>query len=109
MKPDWIKALEVAADKFWKEEYPKKSFDERCHYWKETMEKGMKEQEKLGLPAFSVFNKSNNLFIFLGDFDQKWSLNKRALGEFLIILNSIISQSMGTILRDSMGIEPYVK
>ena len=58
MKPDWIKALEVAADKFWKEEYPKKSFDERCHYWKETMEKGMKEQEKLGLPAFSVFNKS---------------------------------------------------
>ena len=56
-----------------------------------------------------IFNKSNNLFIFWGDFDQKWSLKRRALGEFLIILAIIISQSMGTFLMDSMGIEPYVR
>lgn len=58
MKPDWIKALEAATDKFWKEEYPQKTFEQRADYWKETMEKGMKEQEKLGLPPFSVFNKA---------------------------------------------------
>lgn len=58
MKADWIKALEAAAEKFWKTEYPQKSFEQRCDYWRETMEKGMREQEKLGLPAFSVFNKA---------------------------------------------------
>jgi hypothetical protein len=58
MKTDWIKALEAAAEKFWKTEYPQKSFEQRCDYWRETMEKGMREQEKLGLPPFSVFNKA---------------------------------------------------
>ena len=58
MKADWIKALEAAAEIFWKTEYPQKSFEQRCDYWRETMEKGMREQEKLGLPPFSVFNKA---------------------------------------------------
>ena len=58
MKPDWIKELEAAADKFWKEEYPKKNTEQKKAYWKETLEKGMKEQEKMGLPAFGIFNKS---------------------------------------------------
>ncbi len=58
MKADWIKALEAAAEKFWKTEYPQKSFEQRCDYWRDTMEKGMREQEKLGLPPFSVFNKA---------------------------------------------------
>jgi hypothetical protein len=58
MKADWIKALEAAAEKFWKTEYPQKSFEQRCDYWRETMEKGMREQEKLGLPPFLVFNKA---------------------------------------------------
>jgi len=57
MKPDWIKELEAAADKFWKEEYPKKSFEQKADYWKKTLEKGMSEQEKMGLPAFGIFNK----------------------------------------------------
>jgi hypothetical protein len=58
MKPDWIKELEAAADKFWKEEYPKKSFEQKSDYWKKTLEKGMNEQEKMGLPAFGIFNKA---------------------------------------------------
>jgi len=58
MKSNWIKDLEAAAEKFWNTEYPKKSFEERCNYWRENMEKGMREQEKLGLPPFSVFNKA---------------------------------------------------
>ena len=58
MKDNWIKDLEAAAEKFWKIEYPKKSFEQRCEYWRENMEKGMREQEKMGLPPFSVFNKA---------------------------------------------------
>ncbi len=57
MKADWLRALEEAANKFWKEEYPKKSFEEKVEYWKKTMEKGMLEQSNLGLPQFSIFNK----------------------------------------------------
>jgi hypothetical protein len=58
MKADWIKSLEAAAEKFWKTEYPQKSFEQRCEYWRENLEKGIREQEKLGLPPFSVFNKA---------------------------------------------------
>ncbi len=58
MKDNWIKELEAAAEKFWKTEYPLKSFEQRCEYWRDNMEKGMREQAKLGLPPFSVFNKA---------------------------------------------------
>lgn len=58
MKDNWIKELEAAAEKFWKTEYPQKSFEQRCEYWRDNMEKGMREQAKLGLPPFSIFNKS---------------------------------------------------
>ena len=57
MKADWLKALEEAANKFWKEVYPQKSFEEKVDYWKKTMEKGMLEQGNLGLPEFDIFNK----------------------------------------------------
>jgi hypothetical protein len=58
MKDNWIKELEAAAEKFWKTEYPLKSFEQRCEYWRDNIEKGMREQAKLGLPPFSVFNKA---------------------------------------------------
>ncbi len=54
----WIKKMQELTEKFWKEEYPQKTSDAKVKYWKETLEKGMKEQEKLGLPLFSVFNKN---------------------------------------------------
>lgn len=57
MNQDWLKKMQEAADKFWNETYPKKSFDDKVQYWKETLEKGMREQEKLGLPIFGSFNK----------------------------------------------------
>ena len=57
MKADWLKALEEAANKFWNEEYPQKSFEDKVEYWKKTMEKGMLEQSNLGLPQFDIFNK----------------------------------------------------
>lgn len=55
-KPDWVKEIEAAANKFWQEEYPNKSFDQKCAYWQKVMEKGMEEQRKGGQPVFDAFH-----------------------------------------------------
>jgi hypothetical protein len=57
MSADWLKSLKASVDKFWNEEYPRKSFEEKVDYWKKTMEKGMLEQKNLGLPQFGIFSK----------------------------------------------------
>jgi hypothetical protein len=55
-KPDWLKKIEAAADKFWKEEYPAKTDEQKLTYWQKIMEKGMEEQRKSGAPIFESFN-----------------------------------------------------
>lgn len=55
-KPDWLKKIEAAADKFWKEEYPAKTAEQKSAYWQKIMEKGMEEQRKTGRPIFESFN-----------------------------------------------------
>jgi hypothetical protein len=55
---DWIKALEEATNRFWKEEYSKKDFNQKIDYWKNTLEKGFEDQKRMGLDEYSIFNKN---------------------------------------------------
>lgn len=52
---NWLEKLKASTQRFWEEEYPNKSRAEKLDYWKSTMEKGMKEQSKMGSPPFAIF------------------------------------------------------
>jgi hypothetical protein len=55
---DWIKELKAATNRFWKEEYSKKDFNQKIDYWKSTLEKGFEDQKRMGLDEYSIFNKN---------------------------------------------------
>lgn len=53
---DWLKKIREAEQRFWKEQYPQMTFEERVRHWADTLGKGLRAQQKGGLDPYEIFS-----------------------------------------------------
>ena len=56
-RPDWVQDLFDEEDNFWKNNYPKKSLDEKISYWASGLFRSMREQEEVNQNPYAIYSE----------------------------------------------------
>lgn len=57
-RPDWVQDLFDDENNFWKEEYPKKTKEEKAKYWAGGLFQSMRWQEESNQNPYSIYSEN---------------------------------------------------
>lgn len=90
-----LEAFTAAKEKFWSEEYPQKTLDEKVNYWAGSLRQSMRWNGESGVDEMAVFSKADydlwkkrepNIDMLLPLILEKLNLNKKKIMDILGIL-----------------------
>jgi len=90
-----IEAYDLAKQKFWSDEYPKKTLDQKVNFWAGSLHQQMRWNGESGLDEMAVFSKEDyilwkkrepNIDRLLPDIISKLNLNKEGVYKLLELL-----------------------